>query len=79
MWIADALPAVTTPAPSDYSSQSAPCLIQTRRGEHYTARWTAYADPEFGSFWDLCGREGLQLAPADVVAWQAIVPFVAEA
>lgn len=78
MWITNTTPAVTEAEPYDHRSESAVVLIQTRSGQHYTARWVVYVEADFGSMWELCGREGLQLEPAEVVAWQAIVPFVAE-
>lgn len=77
-WITYSMPSVPEADPCDHRVTSAPVLIQTIGGAHYTAQWVVYTDQYEDGIppcWELCGREGLQLDREDVVAWMTVSPY----
>lgn len=81
-WITGCMPTTPEPDPCDYRTSSAPCLIQTVNGGLYTAQMVVYTDQDADGIppcWELFGREGLQIDPEEVVAWQPIVRYVVAA
>jgi hypothetical protein len=77
MWITNTTPSVPNFESWNHRVESAPVLIQTRAGHLYMARWVVYEDADFGARWELEGRDGLQIEPEDVAAWQSITPYEA--